>query len=459
MKLTYKLNSMSFVCIIVTACLCSLYTALRISVQTAYYLFAVLVVLLLNLGAKKEIIVLSAIGFLFGICISLQTAKSSCPFKSLVPDEDICLVQGIVLSDPVPKDIGSYGFTFKVEFAKSENIISSAMGKSTVFVKADLIEKPEYEIALTRQKQNRVMIEQGARFYFTGRYSSKNNSFYADKAVFLGWNKEIYKMRAHMRLRLKKTLFSWGDAGTLLLALVTGTREFVPIKLRNNFTQTGIAHILALSGMHLAIIGGFVKKLFKPFLGYNAAMLLTILACGFFLWFAGISPSLLRAFLCLVISSLFELWGIGVKKITVLALSFLIQLVLFPEHCLALSFMLSYTGLVGIYLFMDFFKWIYTGYLRLPKKLAESLAVSTAAQIGILPISFICLKQIVPIGIFTTLCVSPFISLFFIFGIFGILFSLVFQGTGAIFSFLLNVIYAIICRIIDFFTLFPPVNL
>jgi competence protein ComEC len=211
--------------------------------------------------------------------------------------------------------------------------------------------------------------------------------------------------------------------------------------------------------MHLAIIGGFVKKLFKPFLGYNTATFITLLACGFFLWFAGVSPSLLRAFICLFISTIFEFLGINIKNITILSLSFLIQIALFPEHCLSLSFMLSYTGLAGIYLFMEFIKWIYTGYLRLPKKLAESIAVSTAAQAGILPVSIFCLKQIVPAGIITTLCVSLFISLFFILGIFGIIFSVVFNGSSAVFSFLLSMIYAIICKIIDFFTLFPPINL
>ena len=76
-----------------------------------------------------------------------------------------------------------------------------------------------------------------------------------------------------------------------------------------------------------------------------------------------------------------------------------------------------------------------------------------------IPVSILCLKQIVPVGIFTTLCVSPFISLFFILGIFGIMFSLVSESLGVCFSYALKIIYAIICRIIEFFSIFQPINL
>ena len=459
MRLSDKIFGTSFAGIIAFSCACTLYITLYLSFRIGYLFFSILLAFILNIAGGKKIIPLLVVGFFAGILIVFSVQNENKAFCSLIEEEKIYAVQGVVASTPVPAGADSYSFVLNVEYAASTDLKSSASGKTTVFIKSEYIEKPDSKIALTRQKQNRFIIEQGGRLYFTGRYNSKNNCFYAEKAGFVGWDKPLFKARTQMRQKLKKLLLSWGDAGTLLLALVTGTREFVPIQIRDNFTQTGIAHILALSGMHLAIIGGFIKKLFKPLFGHKAAMALTILACGFFLWFAGISPSLFRAFLCLVISSVLELLGIGIKKITVLALSFLIQLVLFPEHCLSLSFMLSYTGLAGIYLFMDSFKYLYTGYLRIPKKIAESLAVSTAAQTGILPVSIFCLKQIVPIGIFTTLCVSPFISLFFILGIFGIMLSLVSESFGVFFSYALKIIYAIICRIIEFFSIFKPINL
>ena len=458
MKISDKIYGIPFEDIIAFSCAFTLYISLYVSFKTGYRFFALLMVFCLNISAGKKIIPLIITGFFAAVLILFSVQNENKAFYSLIEEEKISAIQGVIASTPVPTGADSYSFILNVEYAGSIDIKSSAIGKTTVYIKSEFVEKPASR-KLARQQNKAVFVEQGGRLFFSGKYHTATNSFYAEKAVFICWNNRIAKIRALMRQRLKLILLSWGEAGGLLLALLTGCRDFVPVQIRDNFTRTGIAHILALSGMHMSIIGDFVRKLFKPGLGRQVSSILTVIAGGFFLWFAGISPSLLRAFLCLSFSVFFELIGTNVKKTTVLALSFIVQLILYSGHAAALSFLLSYTGLGGIYMFSAYFRYLYTRYLRLPEKLAESLAVSTAAQTGILPVSILCLKQIVPVGIFTTLCVSPFISLFFILGIFGIMFSLVSESLGVCFSYALRIIYAIICRIIEFFSIFQPINL
>ena len=49
-----------------------------------------------------------------------------------------------------------------------------------------------------------------------------------------------------------------GSTGGIAAALITGKRGAISEEVNQAFRDSGLAHLLAISGMHLALVGGFV---------------------------------------------------------------------------------------------------------------------------------------------------------------------------------------------------------
>ena len=93
------------------------------------------------------------------------------------------------------------------------------------------------------------------------------------------------------------------DAGALFTALFTGERDYLSGNLTLNFTRTGINHVLALSGMHLAILALIVNRLLSLLkLGKKPRLLVTAILVIFYMAMTGFSSSVTRAGIMLAVA-------------------------------------------------------------------------------------------------------------------------------------------------------------
>lgn len=148
--------------------------------------------------------------------------------------------------------------------------------------------------------------------------------------------------------------FRSGNTAPLLQALFTGDRSALPRELISAFRNSGASHILALSGLHMGIIYMVFDRLSR-ILGRSPAaryvrFFLMIGAAGFFTIMTGASPSIVRAFLFILINETLTLAGRPRKAVRVLCLALLVQLVLQPEVISTLGFQLSYLAMGGIFI-------------------------------------------------------------------------------------------------------------
>ena len=140
----------------------------------------------------------------------------------------------------------------------------------------------------------------------------------------------------------------------LLQALFTGDRSSLSPELTAAFRQSGASHILALSGLHMGIIYMVFDRLSR-LLGRSPAaryvrFFLMISAAGFFTVMTGAAPSIVRAFLFILINEILNLTGRPRKAVRVLCLALLVQLVLQPEVISTIGFQLSYLAMGGIFI-------------------------------------------------------------------------------------------------------------
>ena len=103
----------------------------------------------------------------------------------------------------------------------------------------------------------------------------------------------IVKARQGVKSRLSRIP---GDEGALSRALILGDKSDMSAKVKNNFKFSGTSHLMAVSGLHLTAICGFVLFLLKRLkIKDKAAFAITIAVICYYAALCGFSKSIVRA--------------------------------------------------------------------------------------------------------------------------------------------------------------------
>ena len=177
------------------------------------------------------------------------------------------------------------------------------------------------------------------------------------------------------------------ETSALLQALLTGDRSALPRETVAVFRGSGASHILALSGLHMGILYVLLDRLGRP-LGQSRAArclraVLVVGAAGWFTLMTGAGPSLVRAFLFIVIGEVIRLTGRQRKPVRVLCLALLVQLVLQPAVIRSVGFQLSYLAMAGIFLLYPVLeRWYPAGGRWNPlRRIWQAAALSLSCQV------------------------------------------------------------------------------
>ena len=380
-------------------------------------------------------------------------------FVCFVSAQDITGLSGQLISSPAKCSDGKfYKSKFKVHYAQTENG-TRAQGKGylAVYIPCEEVEAfyPGKLYSKAAKGTGAFLWEAGGFYNVKGNSSRDGKSFYITEckngvfpATFYG---RFDYARALCRLQFKRLMYSWGAAGGLLLALLCGAKEYTSSQISLSFRNAGLSHILALSGMHLSMFSGIAMFLGKKIHRKKLSFIIRILALFLFVWFAGLSSSLLRAFICSMLAIIASLANIEKPDmLIILAFSFLCQTIISPSDIYSSGFILSYTALAGILVLNAFFRKLYVRFL--PQYAAASLGSSTGAQIFTAPVSLYLFGSFSPIGIIATTVVSPVITIFIYLGLALILLSLVIPWLAVPSGFFMNLLYTVIKFLVTMFS-------
>lgn len=169
----------------------------------------------------------------------------------------------------------------------------------------------------------------------------------AGKPLFAG-------LAADFRSMISSIPFPHEGTAPLVNALLTGDRSSLDDSVMNSFRDSGASHILALSGLHLGIIYGILLKVTSIFGKHPTVKavrsLIIISLCGIYTLATGASPSLVRAFLFILVNETARLTHRSNNPLRVYCAALFIQTAIDPQVISSTGFQLSYLAMAGIFL-------------------------------------------------------------------------------------------------------------
>lgn len=167
------------------------------------------------------------------------------------------------------------------------------------------------------------------------------------------WN--IRRLQSHIVSLLGASLLS--DKTTeFLTATITSDDSLLLAETRQEFTTAGLAHILALSGLHVGLIALIIAIILFPLsiMGYNRTrLIITIILLWGYAVMTGLTPSVTRA---AIMTTLFIISIIIQRRhssINALCFAALIILLFSPLQLYSAGFQLSFAAVLSILLFTN----------------------------------------------------------------------------------------------------------
>jgi competence protein ComEC len=228
------------------------------------------------------------------------------------------------------------------------------------------------------------------------------------------FRKYLFSTREKIVALIKKYIPGTKEAG-LAEAMLIGYKEDLDKKLVQSYSDTGVVHIIAISGLHLGLIYWLLMLFCKPLLKHKTGRIvqpiLIIAGLWLFSCIAGGSPSVLRSavmFTCIVIGASIN------RKTSIfnsLAASAFMLLCFNPMWLWDAGFQLSYAAVLSLAVF---YKPIYN-LLFISNKLLDlvwkSICVTLAAQILTVPVSVYHFHQFPNLFLIANLLAVPLSSI------------------------------------------------
>ena len=207
-------------------------------------------------------------------------------------------------------------------------------------------------------------------------------------------------------------MFLSEDNANLLYAMMFGDKSVLTWGLRSNFTTSGLAHMLAVSGLHVGLVFGVVSCLLKWCrIPQRAHLWVVTPVLLFYAYLCGWQYAVMRALIMCLVYALAKHYLVAADPLSVLSLAAVIILLIYPYALVSASFVLSFTCVLGIYL------WYQTIYRVI---LSKAVAMYLAVMLGSFPFMVYYFGAVPVFGLVANVILVPLLVASFYLGMFAI---------------------------------------
>ena len=271
---------------------------------------------------------------------------------------------------------------------------------------------------------------------------------------YSGIRQGLYELRMEIIERLEKLcsdnngIFSIiNNKNGIIGAIILGDKTDLDSDIKELYSVSGIAHILAISGLHISFIGMAIYRLLRRrfrFLFSAAVSIPVVLSFGIM---SGFGISTIRAIIMFILKIIGEVLGRKYDAITAISLAGLVLLVQNPFVVCNSGFQMSFGAIIAIVLILPIVEEI----LNTDNKIIKVLSANFTISLVMNPIlawnyyelpTFSFLLNIVVVPLMSVVIVSSIAGIFCSYIMFGFGKAVIFPGCGILelYTFLCNII-------------------
>lgn len=201
------------------------------------------------------------------------------------------------------------------------------------------------------------------------------------------------------------------DTASVAYAMLTGTTDGIEDGTLTAFRYGGVAHIFAVSGLHIGIIYGILSFLCRK-LHLNRYISFAVCILPLFLYsgVCGFTLSSVRALIMCAVAAAARIVFAKYDALNSLSLSATVILLFNPLNLFGVGFQLSVCAVGAIILLS---KNLLRPFKKVPKKLKDGISVSLSAQAGTLPIMLSRFGYLSGAGLLLNILIVPILSAIF----------------------------------------------
>lgn len=179
-----------------------------------------------------------------------------------------------------------------------------------------------------------------------------------------------------------KDKWLYGNKAGIFSAILMGDKTELDQEIKDLYSLSGIAHILAISGLHISLIGMFLYSLLRKRFSFATSSALTIAVVTLFAITSGMGIATIRAFVMFILKLIGEILGRKYDYITAISLSALILLADNPFIIINSGFQMSFCAMITITIIWP--KVVYL--INIKSKIANSIVLSLCIGIFMNPV-------------------------------------------------------------------------
>lgn len=160
-----------------------------------------------------------------------------------------------------------------------------------------------------------------------------------------GLSSLLYRIRGFLSAKVQDV---FGEGSALPEALLLGNREHLPQDVQDSFSSAGVAHILAVSGLHVGLLAGALQMLLRKWLSPRGRLWVLSLFLLLYCALLNFSAPVVRASVLLVLAGMRRVARRSLDRLTTLSAAFLLILLFRPLDLFSASFQLSFGAVLGI---------------------------------------------------------------------------------------------------------------
>ncbi len=401
--------------------------------------------------AGRSLLLLSA--FFLGIGHMKSEVEFRNTYMSKLEDGSEAVIFGEILTTQ-ETEYGSRLFLTDCYVSLKETTIPC--NQVMVYVSSD-----QYRIGQVYQIKGKVHLFEHARnegnFNSAVFYQSQKIDFsvYASECSLLGYEENIlrdaiFTLKERLTQGYKKSMEE--DAAGFYIGMMLGDKSFLSDRTKELFAMGGISHILAISGLHMSIIGrGFYKILRKCHIGFLIAGVLASLLLFTYCYMVGNGTSAIRAVAMMLLFFIGQYLGRSYDMLNSLGIAIIYLLWKNPFLIEYSGFQFSVAALVGV------------GFVgqRLTSDFQKSagLWMSMGITLTTLPVVASCYFEIPLYSPFINSLILPMLSPIFALALFGGLLACVFPTIGYVILLPCNWLYRFYVFVCEFVENLPYGNM